>query len=166
MNLENNKFLYCFNAVNTEFFKIGVTKNIKYRLIQIQTGCPLKIRYVHSVYTSNCQERERELHKYIRKHHTIGEWYELPFKSVKKVIQLMNLISEKTLNIEIDNDEDNSPILFPNLTNNQELELYELITQMIANKQKKEAITGLLKLKPREYRKGLAYLDYLDEKYG
>jgi hypothetical protein len=57
-------------------------------------------------------------------------------------------------------------VLFPELNRDEEKALWEQINQMIERKQKKEAITGLLKLKPREYRLGLSYLDYLDEKYG
>ncbi|MGF1674306.1 MAG: hypothetical protein ACFCUV_11575 [Rivularia sp. (in: cyanobacteria)] len=62
-------------------------------------------------------------------------------------------------------DSTDSRNLFPDIPQNQEIQMWEQIKVMIANKQKKLAITEVLKLTPREYRKGLDYINYLSDKY-
>ncbi len=55
--------------------------------------------------------------------------------------------------------------LFPEMSEKDEINLWGKIKLMIDNKQKKQAITELLNLKTREYRKGINYIEFLKEKY-
>jgi len=61
-----------------EYYKIGITKSIKNRVKQIQTGCPLEIRDVYFVEFDNkfqALEAEKKLHSFFVSASTSGEWF-------------------------------------------------------------------------------------------
>jgi len=61
-----------------EYYKIGITKSIRNRIKQIQTGCPIDIRDVYFVEFDNraqALEAERKLHTFFTEASTSGEWF-------------------------------------------------------------------------------------------
>lgn len=100
-NYRNLGYIYLINAVGTEYFKIGSSRcSVINRLLGLQTGCPIKLRYVYHTYVKDMFFTEKELHKIFSLRRTIGEWFRLSQEDVKKCITLMRLmqVSEFTIN--------------------------------------------------------------------
>ena len=55
------------------YVKIGRTRNLRARLVSIQTGCPHPISAVH--YLKGQGDREREMHSRLAGHRANGEWF-------------------------------------------------------------------------------------------
>lgn len=74
--MKSTTFLYVLKA--GDYFKVGITQNLSKRIKQIQTGCPLKISRVY-YYTldtkSEALELEKEIHTFLSKVSTVGEWF-------------------------------------------------------------------------------------------
>ncbi len=75
--MENTPLVYVLEC-NSEFFKIGLSKNsIEKRISQCQTGNPYKIT-LHSFYiTSNPSVLESYLHIIFKDKREQGEWFRL-----------------------------------------------------------------------------------------
>jgi hypothetical protein len=63
----------------------------------MQTGCPLKILYVHSVYVDDPLIVEKELHQYFANFNHFLEWFKLNTGQVKECCTLMNLQHDQVL---------------------------------------------------------------------
>jgi len=87
-------FIYLLNVAGTNKFKIGRTVNVIRRINELQTGCPLKIRYVYHAYVSDTSFVETELHHKFSGQREIGEWFTLTATQVKDCILLMRLAQE------------------------------------------------------------------------
>jgi len=98
-------YIYLISAVGTNKFKIGKTvAGVIERLKNLQTGSPLKLRYVYHAYVANVNFYEMELHQIFRNKREIGEWFGLTSDDVKECILLMRLVQEvepESLPIEI-----------------------------------------------------------------
>lgn len=85
--------IYLVNAIGTDSFKIGMTKQpVLQRINTLQTGCPLRLRYVYHSYVEDMQTTERELHQLFNSFREIGEWFCLKDFQVKECIRLMRLM--------------------------------------------------------------------------
>lgn len=103
--LPRSGYIYLVNTVGTDSFKIGMTKQlVLQRINTLQTGCPLRLRYVYHSYVEDMQKTERELHQIFDSFREIGEWFCLKDFHVKECIRLMRLmqVQEPTLPAEID----------------------------------------------------------------
>lgn len=74
-------FLYVMTTVDfrgASFFKIGVSESLEGRYLGIQTGCPLPIELILSVYLpsrSVALAAESALHRALIDFHSSGEWF-------------------------------------------------------------------------------------------
>jgi hypothetical protein len=66
-----------------QFFKVGVTWDLRTRLSEMQTGNPFKLQLVDYFQSSNAFKDEKSLHLYLRKYHHHGEWFQLPMRLIK-----------------------------------------------------------------------------------
>lgn len=112
-------YVYIISAVGTQYFKIGISQeSVVRRLCNLQTGCPLKLRYVYHGYVANIFQTEKELHKIFSPFRTIGEWFSLVTEDVQKCITLIRLMQVEEIQEEI-----NYPILVEdNSVEDEELE--------------------------------------------
>ena len=86
-------YLYLLNAVGTDKFKIGKSRaSVVPRINQLQTGCPIQIRYVYHAFVEDMNKSERDLHSTFKKSRNIGEWFTLSPADVKECITLMRLV--------------------------------------------------------------------------
>lgn len=86
-------YVYLIHAVGTNKFKIGKTCTpVSYRINDLQTGCPIRLRYVYHAYVENMNQTERELHYRFSDFRSIGEWFTLSHSDVKECITLMRLV--------------------------------------------------------------------------
>ena len=87
-------YIYLLQAVGTDKFKIGRATDVARRIRELQTGSPIKIRYVYHAYVHNANLCEMELHNKFSHQREIGEWFALTSEDVKSCIFLMRLIQE------------------------------------------------------------------------
>jgi hypothetical protein len=86
-------YIYLVNAVGTNKFKIGKTRiSVSHRIDALQTGCPIRLRYVYHAYVAHMSRTERELHYHFSCFRSIGEWFALNHSNVKECITLMRLV--------------------------------------------------------------------------
>ena len=87
-------FIYLVQAVGTDKFKIGKATDVIKRIRGLQTGSPLKVRYVYHAYVQNANLCEMELHNKFSNQREIGEWFALTPEDVRFCILLMRLVQE------------------------------------------------------------------------
>lgn len=88
-------YVYLISAVGTGVFKIGRTKvSVAKRLKGLQTGSPIKLRYVYHAYVENVDMTELELHRNFSLSRKVGEWFALTPTEVKECILLMRLVQK------------------------------------------------------------------------
>jgi hypothetical protein len=87
-------YIYLLEAVGTDKFKIGRATDVARRIRELQTGSPIRIRYVYHAYVHNANLCEMELHNKFSNQREIGEWFALTSGDVKSCIFLMRLIQE------------------------------------------------------------------------
>ena len=92
--MENN-LVYVIKMGDTDYYKIGLTKDINKRIAQLQTGNPLTLTVVttfnfNNVYNSTTVSRgiEHEFHKQFEYCKCIGEWFKFSYGEVEKIIKL------------------------------------------------------------------------------
>jgi hypothetical protein len=83
--LVSNTFLYFFCDEGAQYLKIGISKNPRWRIKELQTGNPLKLIHLLSFYAT--QENEFKLHNILKEHCLIGEWYPLTKCEVQGILK-------------------------------------------------------------------------------
>lgn len=104
--------VYLINQLNTELYKIGVSKNVNNRLLQLQTGSAVKCQVVKFYETKNAYKIEKVLHqKYWSMKYDdhdfktlVGEWFKLDVNIVLNFINDCEFINQ---NIEFLKKNDN-----------------------------------------------------------
>ncbi|MEG4419398.1 GIY-YIG nuclease family protein [Microcoleus sp. LAD1_D5] len=99
-------YIYLVQAVGTPRFKIGKTQiSVLRRINELQTGCPLKIRYVYHACVEEMNRIEKELHSKFSSSRVIGEWFSLTHEQVSECIQLMQLVQcDESILLPIENE--------------------------------------------------------------
>ena len=69
--------VYLIEAEGLGYIKIGLAENPSFRLKQLQTGSPVKLRLRASIPcdVKDAQAYERGLHKQLKEYHVLGEWF-------------------------------------------------------------------------------------------
>lgn len=68
------------------FYKVGITNNVKNRIRGLQTSNPKKLELVGSFYSKDYQGLESHLHGKFDKHRRSGEWFELDIDAVDEML--------------------------------------------------------------------------------
>jgi len=58
--------------------KIGIAKDPKQRLTNLQVSCPFELRLKKTATPTDAQEVEKYLHSRFKKYHMRGEWFDIP----------------------------------------------------------------------------------------
>lgn len=103
-------FIYLVQAAGTDKFKIGRATDVARRIRELQTGSPLKIRYVYHAYVYNANLCEMELHNKFSNQREIGEWFALTQEDIKFCILLMRLVQDAEPLEEREEPEDAKPV--------------------------------------------------------
>ena len=80
-------YLYFIKAKGTDFYKIGISDNPESRLKQLQTGNPVQLELVSSIYCLYPKDRESELHSALSELNENGEWFSIKDDDVKELIE-------------------------------------------------------------------------------
>lgn len=83
----SDKFIYILKSQDN--YKIGITKDIKKRIGDLQTGNPVKILFVCSTFSENAYDFESELHNHFDEFRLQGEWFQLPPDKLEELIEIL-----------------------------------------------------------------------------
>ena len=95
--MADKRFLYIFKEDDTEFYRIGITHSIPYRLGMLKGGNHRKLHLVHSIEFHHAQQAlnaENTLHEMLREFTTdpkIRSWYELTGDRLKLVNHIIDV---------------------------------------------------------------------------
>jgi len=83
--------VYLIRMGETDFYKIGISRNIKKRLISIQNGNPLKVSVLYSIKHKDAESAERFLHiKYKKRRMSASkEWFRFRDEEIPSVKEAM-----------------------------------------------------------------------------
>lgn len=81
---QQNQHVYFIRAVSGGPVKIGVSKSISDRLMELQTGNPYKLEVIHIIQNAGLK-KEKELHAKLSEYRMFGEWFEFNDK-IKEMI--------------------------------------------------------------------------------
>lgn len=84
-----SKKVYLIRAA--QFYKIGISGNVKKRLNCLQTGCPIKCEYIGYFPTADPEKLERQLHLKFNGFKTYGEWFDLGDHNINILIAEFSL---------------------------------------------------------------------------
>lgn len=82
--IKNHYTIYAIRMVGTQFVKIGRTTNMKARLDDINIGNPYALEVLFEEPSYNLGKIEQRVHKFLRKYHKKGEWFELDDQKIKE----------------------------------------------------------------------------------
>ena len=86
--------VYLFRLEGFDYYKIGISKNIKNRLLTINTGSPFLIECIYYVGTKDCERVEKYLHDKYSHRNVRNEWFLFATTEIKSVIGEMNAYAE------------------------------------------------------------------------
>ena len=87
-------YIYLIQNLETSRYKIGVSKNPKKRIKQLQTGSGEELKLIHTFETDNARKIESALHNMYRQHKTMGEWFNLSLSEEHVFIKECTKINE------------------------------------------------------------------------
>ena len=91
-----NGYIYFIRCVNTNFYKLGVSKNPKRRICDIDSYLPFDLEILSLHFFKNVYEIEEKISKLIDVYKIRREWYNLDIEKAKEImIMLYNLNIEK-----------------------------------------------------------------------
>lgn len=83
--IPDNKYVYIFKCEN--YYKIGITNNVKRRLHDAQVSTPFKIELIYNHLCKFASQREYDLHWKFRKQNVRGEWFNLTEDNINFIKQ-------------------------------------------------------------------------------
>jgi len=97
------KEIYLINDPSLNRYKIGISKNARNRIKELQTGNSTKLELI-SVYQSDIYFKiEKSLHRRYKQYNTCGEWFSLPYNEVSSFVDNCSKL-ESNIKYLIDND--------------------------------------------------------------
>lgn len=88
-----NPGVYVINAIGTNRYKIGYSKNLNARLKAFRTALPYKIDLVFYVITKHHASLEKHLHIDFKDNRVIGEWFEFENEDISKVEAIFDYLN-------------------------------------------------------------------------
>ena len=82
--------VYIIKAGN--FYKIGISNDVKQRLKGIQTANAQKCTLIATLECQNAQAKELEIHKYLSEFRANGEWFMLNDRKLNEIVKMYNFI--------------------------------------------------------------------------
>jgi hypothetical protein len=68
----------------TDFIKVGTTKNVPHRMVELQRGCPYELELLMN--RPGSYTEERQMKDALAGYHVRGEWYEVARREVSVLL--------------------------------------------------------------------------------
>jgi hypothetical protein len=78
-------------------YKIGIAKNPKRRICQLQTGNSDQLKLIETYQSENASKIERGLHNHYSHGKMVGEWFELSIIEESKFIEKCKLLDKSII---------------------------------------------------------------------
>jgi hypothetical protein len=91
-NSRNKNQAHVYFISDGKYIKIGVTKDLKRRLIALQNANPRTLKIIHSIFTNAPFELERKFHAHFKNKHIRGEWFNISEKRVLEYFSRQEMI--------------------------------------------------------------------------
>lgn len=85
--MEIKEYIYLIRCENTDFYKIGRSKNPRKRLQVLQMGCPYSLILIFGRSCERAFGVEKTLHEKYWDRQRTGEWFELSKSEVENIRQ-------------------------------------------------------------------------------
>ena len=85
-------YIYLIRQGDSNYYKIGMSKNPKNRLKDFQVASPQKLTLKHISECENAEPNQQEasLHKKFKEYHVRGEWYRFNENQISWVINILD----------------------------------------------------------------------------
>lgn len=70
--------IYLFQLEGTNFYKVGLSRDVKRRLKAVNAHSPMTVNLVESIRVELTGPAERFIHNRLRQYHVKSEWFDLP----------------------------------------------------------------------------------------
>lgn len=87
--------LYIIKQSGSNFYKIGISSDIKKRFAAIQNGNTSELEIIFNETFYLCDIIEKCLHKFCEMYHIRGEWFEIPDAELIEIIEKIHKIPFK-----------------------------------------------------------------------
>ncbi len=84
---DNDRFVYVIKSGDN--YKIGIAKEPRKRMRDLQTGDPTEHALVTTSFVSNAQQLEAKIHQHYSQYSVRGEWFKLPFDKLEEVLEIL-----------------------------------------------------------------------------
>lgn len=81
------KAVYLIKEQQNNYFKIGVSKDVRQRIKQLQTGSAGTIQLYKEFSSEYANKIEKAFHRRYRVYNIGGEWFNLPMSAVESFLQ-------------------------------------------------------------------------------
>lgn len=93
-------YVYLIRCSENNFYKIGISKNVKTRLKQIQTTAPDNVFIVYEYESSYAAKIEKALHNFLKPYHRNNEWFELSLNEELKFLNMCSSIENNLMYLD------------------------------------------------------------------
>jgi KilA-N domain/Meiotically up-regulated gene 113 len=87
---DTSGFIYLVHISESNFYKIGYTKNIIKRLSTLQTANALELVIIERFFSLNAKYLEMQIHKHYEFQRVRGEWFQFSKEQVKDFVSVIN----------------------------------------------------------------------------
>jgi hypothetical protein len=81
--------VYLLRTTRYDFWKVGLTQNLRQRFLTLYRSCPLQLELVLFVAEPDPQALESQWHGAWRQWSVGNEWFEIPVRDLRRARQLM-----------------------------------------------------------------------------
>lgn len=87
----SNCSLYILNLVGTDYYKIGVSQNVKRRVRDLQSATPFDLNILIDFEVVNAYHLETQIHEKLKYFYVKSEWFIVPEDIINDIIQNIKL---------------------------------------------------------------------------
>lgn len=82
---QTRKYVYILHNQVTNLYKIGITDNIKRRIMQLTGACGVELQQVFAIKTELANDIEATLHRIFAPYRQEGEWFAIPREEIDAI---------------------------------------------------------------------------------
>lgn len=94
------KYIYLIQSLENSHYKIGISKNPRRRIKELQTGNSSELRLVETYQSEYAEKIERTLHRRYSHLHKEGEWFDMSITNEATFIAECQKIEETIVHLK------------------------------------------------------------------
>lgn len=85
--------VYIIRMGDTNYFKVGISRDVNERLASLQTATPFALTLVDYAEQENSLEVERDIHRALREYQVRNEWFQCDETHIRQVFRDFNMMA-------------------------------------------------------------------------